>query len=84
LERFSTHLEDSGSPIFSRQSVGETGTGTACGGYSLINADNPEEACELAAGCPLVSRGRGVEIGEVTPLSEVNPPLQASCQATVA
>lgn len=80
----STHLEDIGNPIFSRQSVGETGSGTVLGGYSLINADGPDEACELAAGCPLVSRGGGVEIGEVTPLSEIDAPPQASGRPTVA
>jgi hypothetical protein len=80
----STHLEDIGNPIFSRQSVGETGPGTLLGGYSLINADSLEQARGLAAGCPLVKRGGGVEIGEVTPLSEINAPLQASGQPTVA
>ena len=66
----STHLEDIGNPIFSRQSVGETGAGTVLGGYSLINASCLEEARELAAGCPLVNLGGGVEIGEVTTLSD--------------
>jgi YCII-related domain len=68
--QISTHLEDIGNPIFSRQSVGETGAGTVLGGYSLINADSLEEARDLAASCPLVHRGGGVEIGEVTPVSE--------------
>jgi hypothetical protein len=76
----STHLEDIGNPIFTRESVGEIGAGTVLGGYSLINAGGFEEARELAAGCPLVKRGGGVEIGELTPLSEIPGAPQASGQ----
>ncbi|MGO9959106.1 MAG: YciI family protein [Solirubrobacteraceae bacterium] len=78
----STHLEDIGNPIFSRQSVGQTGAGTVLGGYSLINADSLDQARELAAGCPLVKHGGGVEIGEVTPVSEMPGASQASSQPT--
>ena len=82
--QISTHLQDIGNPIFSRQTVGETGAGTQLGGYSLINAGSLDEARQLAAGCPLVQRGGGVEIGEVTPVSEINASLHASSQPTVA
>ncbi len=84
FEGISTHLKDIGNPIFSRQSLGQTGAGTMLGGYSLIDAGSLEEARELAAGCPLVELGGGVEVGEVTPLSEINAPLQASGRATSA
>jgi hypothetical protein len=80
----STHLEDIGNPIFSRRSVGETGAGTLLGGYSLINAGSLEEALELAGACPLVTRGGGVEIGEVTPVSEMPGAPQTSSQPTRA
>jgi hypothetical protein len=71
FQAISTHLEDIGNPIFNRTGVGETGTGTALGGYSLVNADDLEQACELAARCPLTKLGGGVEIGELTRLSEM-------------
>ena len=80
----STHLEDIGNPIFSRQSVGDTGTGTVLGGYSLITADNLDEARRLAADCPLVMHGGGVEIGEVTALSEMPAAAQTTGQPTIA
>jgi hypothetical protein len=80
----STHLEDIGNPIFSRQSVGETGAGTVLGGYSLVNASSLNEARELAADCPLVNCGGGVEIGEVTPVSEIPGAPQASGEPTAA
>jgi hypothetical protein len=77
FQAISTHLEDIGNPIFSRAGVGDIGNGTVLGGYSLINADDLEQACELAAGCPLINLGGGVEIGELTPLSEMPGAAQA-------
>jgi hypothetical protein len=71
FQAISTHLEDIGSPIFSRRAVGNFGNDTALGGYSLINADNLEQALELATSCPLTKLGGGVEIGELTPLSQM-------------
>lgn len=65
----STHLEDIGNPIFTRRPVGETGAGTELGGYSLINATGLDEASSLAARCPLVNAGGGVEIGELAPVT---------------
>ncbi|MBV9197126.1 MAG: hypothetical protein JO168_23575 [Solirubrobacterales bacterium] len=84
FQGLSPHLEDIGNPIFSRQSVGETGGATVLGGYTLINAGSLEEARELAAGCPLVTRGGGVEIGEITPLSEMPGATRAGSQTTTA
>lgn len=71
FQAISAHLEDIGSPIFTRHAVGDTGSDTVLGGYSLINADSLERARELAAGCPLTELGGGIEIGELTPPSEL-------------
>lgn len=84
FEEISTQLEDIGNPIFSRQSVGQTGAGTVLGGYSLISADSLQEASELASACPLVRQGGGVEIGEVTPLSQTLAAAHASDHPTTA
>jgi YCII-related domain len=84
FDGISSHLEDIGNPIFTRQSVGQTGADTLLGGYSLINADSLQEASELAAACPLVKQGGGVEIGEVTPLSETLAAAHTSDQPTTA
>ena len=80
----STHLQDIGNPIFSRQTVGDTGTDTVLGGYTLIHADTLEQARELAAGCPLSEIGGGVEIGELTPVSEMSGASQAAGQPNPA
>jgi len=67
----SSHLEDLGNPVFERRSVGETGAGTVLGGYTIVDAAGLEEAAALAARCPLIGRGGGVEVGELTPLGVV-------------
>jgi hypothetical protein len=78
FQAIAIHLEDIGNPIFIRQTVGDTGSDTVLGGYSLINADTLEQAHQLAASCPLTELGGGVEIGELTPLSEMPEAPQAS------
>lgn len=40
-------------------------TKESVGGYSLVNAETIEEACELAKGCPILSFGGSVEIREI-------------------
>ncbi|HET9103796.1 MAG TPA: YciI family protein [Solirubrobacteraceae bacterium] len=74
FQAISTHLQDIGNPIFNRQAIGATGPDTVLGGYTVINADTLEQARELAAGCPLGELGGGVEIGELTPVSETAVP----------
>jgi hypothetical protein len=65
-------VEDIGNPIFDRRPVGQTGADTKLNGYSVIGADSLDEAVRLAAGCPLIALGGGVEVGEITPVSELN------------
>ena len=47
--------------------LGETGEGTALGGYVVINADDYDAATALAKGCPGIQHGGGVEVGEIIP-----------------
>jgi len=84
FQAISTRLQDIGSPIFSRQTVGDTGPDTVLGGYTLIHADTLEQARKLAAGCPLSELGGGVEIGELTPASEMTGASQAGGQPAPA
>jgi hypothetical protein len=63
-------LVDRGNPAFRRTMLGNGGPGTVLGGYTLISADSLEEAAALAAGHPLMTRGGGIEIGELTPVNK--------------
>lgn len=69
FEELGASLVDAGNPVFSRETVGESSSDTVLGGYSLITADDLEEAVSLAQGCPYVGAGGGVEVGELTQLS---------------
>ncbi len=65
------HLLDKGNPVFTRTATGITSPGTdnVLGGYSVIRAENLDEAADLAKGCPILAAGGGVEVGELTPVT---------------
>jgi hypothetical protein len=64
------HLEDRGNPAFTRAALGNCGAGTVLGGYTLISAEDLDAAVALAQTHPLMTRGGGVEVGELTLLNE--------------
>jgi hypothetical protein len=64
------HVVDAGNPTFARAELGACETNfSVLGGYSFITADDLDQAVELAKGCPSISRGGGVEVGEITIVS---------------
>lgn len=69
FEKLGESLADRGNPAFKATSVGNCETGTALGGYTLVTADNFEAAVALAQDHPLLTRGGGVEIAELTLLN---------------
>ncbi|HXW35125.1 MAG TPA: hypothetical protein VEJ87_11145 [Acidimicrobiales bacterium] len=63
------NVVERGNPVFESATVGNSGSdGMALGGYSLIAADDLEEALTLAKGCPFVGQGGDVEVGSITVL----------------
>ena len=75
LERLGGHLADRGNPAFTRTTAGNCGPGTVLGGYTLITAGTLEEAAALAADHPLIFRGGGVEVAELTLLTKGRRPV---------
>jgi hypothetical protein len=60
-------LQDLGRPVFNRATVGSSGgESTQLAGYSLVTAADLDEALALAKECPLVAKGGGVDVGELT------------------
>jgi len=58
-----------GAPTGASMTVTSTGNADGGGvnpisGYGLINADNIEAACAIAAGCPIIANGGSVEVAE--------------------
>ena len=69
FEEMGASLVDRGNPVFESAALGNCGAGTTPGGYSLVTADDLEEAVALAKGCPALAEGAGVEVGVITELN---------------
>ena len=65
------NVVNGGNPVGQSMTVtadGVTGDGGAnpISGYTIVRADTPEAACEMAKGCPMVADGTGsVEVAPV-------------------
>jgi hypothetical protein len=69
FDELSEHIVDVGNPVFGgRRALGHDGCETLIRGYSVVSAADVDTAAQLAQGCPLLQRGGGVEIAELTPL----------------
>jgi len=69
FEGLGEHVVELGQPVATAASVGACDTeSTRLGGYSLISADDLESAMALTRGCPQLSRGGGIEIGQLVPV----------------
>jgi YCII-related domain-containing protein len=68
FEGIGAQLRDTGKPVFNRATVGDGPGGAPLGGYSLVTAENLDEAVTLAKDCPIVAAGGGVEVGELADL----------------
>jgi hypothetical protein len=56
---------DPGHGVLATRALGNLGDDTRLGGYSMVIAENIEQAAALAGGCPALRLGGGVEIGAV-------------------
>jgi hypothetical protein len=66
FEGMGDSLVDLGKPVIDRTALGNhDAESTQLGGYSLVTADDLEAAVAIAKGCPALSSGGGVEVGEL-------------------
>jgi len=64
-----------GNPVAESATVGDCGNSVLpLDGYSLVTADDLDAALTMAKGCPLVSRGGGVEVGSLLDLPSAPEP----------
>ncbi|MEO8969675.1 MAG: YciI family protein [Solirubrobacteraceae bacterium] len=84
FEDLGSHVVSVGNPILAGSALGNCATDTALGGYSLITAEDIDEAIGLAEGCPFLSIGGGVEVGELTLLNpaSVDTTIEDHARAT--
>ena len=60
-----TSIADFGNRVGETSPLGNCGTDTTLGGYTLIEAKDLQAAVALAKGCPGLQHGGGVEVGSV-------------------
>jgi hypothetical protein len=66
FDELGDRVVDLGRPVEARATLGAVDAeATELGGYSVIAAGSLDEAVRLAAGCPFLSRGGGIEVGEL-------------------
>ena len=66
FDELGERVVDLGRPVEAGGTLGTVDTETTeLGGYSVISAVDLDEALRLAAGCPFLSRGGGIEVGEL-------------------
>ena len=63
-------VADRGHPAFASTVAGNAGAGTALGGYTLVMVGSLDDALGLVADHPLLACGGGVEVAELTVISE--------------
>ena len=80
FETIGDTIVDPGQPVFERTALGETGTGTQLGGYSLIEAASLADAVALAEQCPTLTYGGGVQVGQLAELPPEHPASQLKAQ----
>jgi len=56
---------DTGHGVIATRTLGKLDAATRLGGYSVVTAEDIDGAAALAAGCPALQLGGGVEIGAV-------------------
>jgi hypothetical protein len=66
FERLGANLVGRGNPTFETRRLGNCGTDVEQLAYTLISADELEAAVALAEGWPLLARGGGIELRELT------------------
>ena len=70
------NIVDPGQPVFERTAIGDVGTGTQLGGYSVVETGTLEDAVALAKHCPTLTYGGGVQVGELAELPPEHPASQ--------
>lgn len=76
FQQLGDSLSDRGNPVSKRSSLGNCGAGTALGGYTLVEAGDLDAALALAASCPAIDFGGGVEVGELLQLNTGTRPKE--------
>jgi len=65
FESLASSRADTGHAVLHSRALGNLDAETRLGGYSVVTAEDIDEAVALATGCPALRLGGGVEIGAI-------------------
>jgi hypothetical protein len=82
FDELGVSLLDRGNPVIVSATLGHCDGETTLGGYTLITADDLDAAVAMAATCPALGYGGGVEIGELVELNRGTHPITDPPQDT--
>lgn len=65
IDEINDHITLPGSAVASARQLGHVEGGQTVSGFTVIEARDMDHAAELAQGCPAITFGYGLEIGEL-------------------
>ncbi len=65
FEQIAEHITGQGSAVSSARRLGNVDGSQRVSGFTVISARDLDHASEIAAGCPAISQGFGLEVGEL-------------------
>ena len=69
LDAIGEHIVDRGSAVTAARQLGNVDGTQRVSGFTVISARDFDHALELAAGCPAIGAGFGIEVGELLPVA---------------
>lgn len=65
FDKIGEHIVEPGSAVGSSRQLGNVDSSQRVSGFTVISARDLDHASELAQGCPAISQGFGLEVGEL-------------------
>ncbi len=69
FEEIGEHITTQGSAVATARRLGHVEGNQRVSGFTVISARDIDEASEIAGGCPAITQGFGVEVGELVEVS---------------
>ena len=71
FEQIGEHITSQGSAVSSARQLGNVDGSQRVSGFTVISARDLDHASEIAAGCPAIGQGFGLEVGELVEVPAV-------------
>jgi hypothetical protein len=65
FDQIGEHITTQGSAVSTVRQLGKVDGSQRVSGFTVISARDMDHAAEIAAGCPAIAQGFGIEVGEL-------------------